>query len=27
VGWENKLFYSFMRLYLENGSRYDQSYY
>jgi len=28
-GWgeENKLFSSFMRRYLENGTRYDQRYY
>jgi len=26
-GWERKLFSSFMRRYLKNGTRYDQSYY
>ena len=25
--WGNKLFSNFMRQYLENGTRYDQSYY
>jgi len=27
VGWENEPFSSFKRQYLENGSRYGQSYY